>query len=227
MPSKNSKQSKQQVQEPVEQVAQQTDVELASKKLRGKFSSGLRKDKATYDLVHSVVAHLAVAAGVDFETFWSQVTDRDEKHFLRHFRKQKRELDPFSDIKNAIPAYSFFTKEHNSKLKKQHPDKSFGDISKMVGELWGQLKDSQKEKYNTLATNDKKRYQDEVEKRRCELELTATETGDTHTDCHDDCHDTEHEHATTATETASASTTDEPVDASKSPKAKKPRKSKK
>lgn len=139
--------------------------DAAARRRLARFTRGLRRDKATYDLVHGVVTHLATVTGQSFESLWSSVTERDEKHFQRHFRKQRREQDPFRDIKNAIPAYSFFTKEHNSKLKAQHPDKSFGEISKMVGEQWNSLSDKQKAKYNKMAEEDKARYQREVEER--------------------------------------------------------------
>lgn len=193
MPSRKSvKQTKQtQEQEPVEltesvEVSEpvessepgtesSTEVDTAVRRQRSKFTSGLRRSKDTYMLVRNVVQYLASTNGQEFETMWSQVTDRDDKHFQRHFRKQRREQNPFHDIKSAIPAYSYFTKEHNSKLRAQHPDKKFGEISTMVGELWGTMPEKQKAKYHKMATEDKKRHQREIEERSRQIEKTPTE----------------------------------------------------
>lgn len=174
--SKQSKQSTKAV-EPEPQAVEQTErADNTLRRLRSKFTRGLRRDKETYDLVHGIVQHLSTSTGTEFETLWQHITERDEKHFQRHFRKMKRENDPFRDIKNAVPAYSFFTKEHNSKLAAQHPDKKFGEISKMVGEMWGKLSDKQKGKYIKMAEADKKRYQQEVDARSRELAQQTTET---------------------------------------------------
>lgn len=177
---KSTKQSKQtQQQAATEAPAATTEapqVDSATRRLRSKFSRGLRRDKATFDLVHSIVAHLAEVTGAEFATLWGNITTYDDKHFQRHFRKQRKAEDPFIGIKKAIPAYSFFTKEHNSKLAAQHPDKSFGDISKLVGDLWKSLSAKDKGKYVKLAEADKKRYQREVEQRTNEINASLTAT---------------------------------------------------
>lgn len=160
-----------------------SDAELVVRRQRSKFTRGLRSSRETYNLVRSIVEHLSTSTGQEFDTMWSQLTDRDDKHFQRHFRKQKREQNPFNDIKSAIPAYSYFTKEHNSKLRAQHPDKKFGEISTMVGELWSNMSEKQKAKYHKLAAEDKKRHQREIEERSRQLEqpavVTAEETTET------------------------------------------------
>lgn len=178
MPSRKTKQSTQQTETQEQAAPSTTDttVDTATRRLQNKFSRGLRRDKATFDLVHSVVAHLAEVTGTEFATLWSNVTTHDDKHFQRHFRKQRRADDPFSGIKKAIPAYSFFTKEHNSKLASQHPDKSFGEISKLVGALWKSLNAKEQARYVKMAEADKKRYQQEVEQRTQELNNAATST---------------------------------------------------
>lgn len=150
-----------------------SEVDAAMRRQRSKFTSGLRRNRDTYTLVRNIVQHLATTSGQEFDDMWVQVTDRDDKHFQRHFRKQKREQNPFNDIKSAIPAYSYFTKEHNSKLRAQHPDKKFGEISTMVGELWSKMSEKQKAKYHKMAAEDKKRHQREIEERSRQLEQPA------------------------------------------------------
>jgi hypothetical protein len=175
---KSTKQSKQEPVEATEPVAteQVSETDAAVRRLRSKFTRGLRSSRDTYNLVRSIVEHLSTTSGQEFDTMWSQVTDRDDKHFQRHFRKQKREQNPFHDIKSAIPAYSYFTKEHNSKLRAQHPDKKFGEISTMVGELWSKMNEKQKAKYHKMAAEDKKRHQREIEERSRQLEQPAAAT---------------------------------------------------
>ena len=135
------------------------------------FSRLLRKDKETYDQVRKLVEHLATSTEQEFDHLWSFVTDRDETHFKRHFRRQRRKNDPFAGIKNAVPAYSFFTQEWNSKIaaEKANEGKSFGEISKLVGQKWKGLSTKEKAKYEKLAAKDKKRYQDEIEQRSREI----------------------------------------------------------
>lgn len=135
------------------------------------FSRLLRKDKETYDQVRKLVEHLATSTEQDFTQMWALVTDRDEAHYKRHFRRQRRKNDPFAGIKNAVPAYSFFTQEWNSKIaaEKANEGKSFGEISKLVGQKWKGLSTKEKAKYEKLAAKDKKRYQDEIEQRSREI----------------------------------------------------------
>lgn len=137
------------------------------------FSRLLRQSKETYDLVRKLVQHLATSTDQDFETMWGHVTDRDEAHFKRHFRRQRKKNDPFTGIKNAVPAYSFFTQEWNSKIAAENPDKSFGEKSKLVGQKWKSLTDKEKAKYEKLAAKDKKRYQAEIEQRSQEITTNA------------------------------------------------------
>jgi hypothetical protein len=172
---KSTKQAKQTKQAAPEPVAAEpvSEVDAAARRQRSKFTSGLRRSRDTYTLVRNIVQHLATTSGQEFDAMWAQVTDRDDKHFQRHFRKQKREQNPFNDIKSAIPAYSYFTKEHNSKLRAQHPDKKFGEISTMVGELWSKMSEKQKSKYHKMAAEDKKRHQREIEERSRQLEQPA------------------------------------------------------
>jgi hypothetical protein len=154
-----------------QQTQEQTQTQTRTR--QPNFNSLLRKDKETYESVHKLVQHLATSTGQEFDALWAHVTDRDDAHFKRHFRRLRKKNDPFHDIKNAVPAYSFFTQEWNSKVAKEHPELSFGEKSKLVGEKWRNLSDKEKSKYEKLAVKDKKRYQEEVEQRSRELATTA------------------------------------------------------
>lgn len=167
------------------------------------FARLLRKDKDTYEQVRKLVQYLATSTEQEFDHLWSFVTDRDENHFRRHFRRQRRKNDPFSGIKNAVPAYSFFTQEWNSKIaaEKGNEGKSFGEISKLVGQKWKNLPAKDKAKYEKLAAKDKKRYQDEIEQRSREMTTnTAVEQASVSQDESGDAH--EEEAVPTETESA-------------------------
>jgi hypothetical protein len=153
--------------------SQQTQEQTQTRSRQPNFTRLLRKDKETYESVHKLVEHLATATGQEFSTLWAHVTERDDAHFKRHFRRLRKKNDPFSDIKNAVPAYSFFTQEWNVKVAAEHPELTFGEKSKLVGEKWRNLSAKEKSKYEKLAAKDKKRYQDEVEKRSGELATAA------------------------------------------------------
>ncbi|KAF8963998.1 hypothetical protein BGZ46_000840 [Entomortierella lignicola] len=60
-------------------------------------------------------------------------------------------------------SYIFFTLMKRDDIKKKHPEFKPTEITKMLGEEWQKLSDSEKESYGTLAENDKKRYQSEME----------------------------------------------------------------
>ncbi|CAL5190939.1 unnamed protein product [Lathyrus oleraceus] len=90
-----------------------------------------------------------------------------------HRRRRRRKK---SEIKRRDPAhpkpnrsgYNFFFAEQHARLKllNQTMDK---DISRMIGELWNNLKDSEKTVYQEKAIKDKERYKAEMEDYRDKL----------------------------------------------------------
>ncbi|XP_045796419.1 high mobility group B protein 15-like [Trifolium pratense] len=94
----------------------------------------------------------------------------------RRRRRRKK-----SEIKRRDPAhpkpnksgYNFFFAEQHARLKllNQTMDK---DISRMIGELWNNLKESEKTVYQEKAIKDKERYQAEMEDYRERLKTCTT-----------------------------------------------------
>lgn len=62
----------------------------------------------------------------------------------------------------ARSAYLYFTKDVRAELSKKNPDKSFGDLTKLVAARWKTLSDAQKKKYVKQAADDRKRYDAEM-----------------------------------------------------------------
>ncbi|KAF3457684.1 hypothetical protein FNV43_RR02342 [Rhamnella rubrinervis] len=83
-----------------------------------------------------------------------------------HRRRRRKK----SEIKRRDPAhpkpnrsgYNFFFAEQHARLKPLHPGKD-RDISRMIGELWNGLKESEKAVYQEKAVEDKERYRVEME----------------------------------------------------------------
>ncbi|KAF5452130.1 hypothetical protein F2P56_027162 [Juglans regia] len=75
-----------------------------------------------------------------------------------------------SEIKRRDPAhpkpnrsgYNFFFAEQHARLKPLHPGKD-REISRMIGELWNKLEESEKGVYQEKAVRDKERYRAEME----------------------------------------------------------------
>ncbi|KAK3187866.1 hypothetical protein Dsin_027427 [Dipteronia sinensis] len=83
---------------------------------------------------------------------------------------QRRRRRKKSEIKRRDPAhpkpnrsgYNFFFAEQHARLKPLHPGKD-REISRMIGELWNKLKESDKSVYQEKALKDKERYRIEME----------------------------------------------------------------
>ncbi|KAF9394958.1 hypothetical protein BGZ94_006620, partial [Podila epigama] len=89
-------------------------------------------------------------------------------------KKMKRAIVPVIKDKNCPKrprnSYIFFTLMKRQvvvfsqdDIKKKHPEFKPTEITKMLGEEWQKLSESEKESYGNMAENDKKRYQSEME----------------------------------------------------------------
>ncbi|PIA36054.1 hypothetical protein AQUCO_03400154v1 [Aquilegia coerulea] len=87
---------------------------------------------------------------------------------VRRRRRRKK-----SEMKKRDPAhpkpnrsgYNFFFQEHHARLKPLHPGKD-REISKMIGELWSKLTETEKAVYQERGVKDKERYQSEMQEYR-------------------------------------------------------------
>ncbi|CAM8898976.1 unnamed protein product [Rhodiola kirilowii] len=83
---------------------------------------------------------------------------------------QRRKRRKKSEIKRRDPAhpkpnrsgYNFFFAEQHARLKTLHPGKD-REISKMIGELWTNLNETERSVYQETAMKDKERYKTEME----------------------------------------------------------------
>jgi len=74
--------------------------------------------------------------------------------------KKKKEKDPNAP-KRATTAYFYFLKDSREKFKAKHPTAKMAELSKIMGEEWAKISDTDKQKYKDLAAKDKERYERE------------------------------------------------------------------
>lgn len=78
----------------------------------------------------------------------------------RRRRRKLSKLDPTHPKPNRS-GYNFFFQEQHARLKPLHPGKD-REISRMIGELWNKLTESEKAVYQDKGQKDKERYQSEM-----------------------------------------------------------------
>jgi len=79
-------------------------------------------------------------------------------------KKSKKEAkkDPKAP-KKAKSGYNYFMSENRAKLKEENPEASFGELAKLVSSAYKALDADEKEKYEEMAREDKKRYKGELD----------------------------------------------------------------
>ncbi|RHZ81048.1 hypothetical protein Glove_126g7 [Diversispora epigaea] len=74
--------------------------------------------------------------------------------------KNRKEKDS-SEPKRNLSAYIYFSRDYREKTKAEHPNATFADIGKLLGERWRNMSENEKIPYKELAARDKKRYENE------------------------------------------------------------------
>ena len=77
--------------------------------------------------------------------------------------KGKKAREAKDGPKKPKSAFMFYSQERRVTLKVEQPTLSITDASKVLGHEWKALTDQQKEKYQTLGEEDRKRYAREKE----------------------------------------------------------------
>jgi len=87
----------------------------------------------------------------------SKSSKSDDKSNKR--KRQKEEGAP----KRPITSFMFFSQDKRAEVKRDNPDASFGELGKIIGNLWKNASAEEKEKYEKKALEDKERYRREME----------------------------------------------------------------
>ena len=70
--------------------------------------------------------------------------DSDSSPVKKGARKSKKSDDKVK-VKRAPSAYIVFCTEKRAEAKESNPDSTFGELGKILGQMWGQLDDKGKE----------------------------------------------------------------------------------
>ena len=90
----------------------------------------------------------------------NQVTIKAEKKKRSPAKKKKKDPNAPGSV---ISAYTFFFRDKQATIKEQNPKAEFGDISKIVSQLWEALGETERAVYKQKNTEDKLRYGKELE----------------------------------------------------------------
>ena len=63
--------------------------------------------------------------------------------------------------KRGMSSFMWFCKAKRAELKKERPELTFGEMGKVLGEMWKDLPEAKKAPYVKQAEDDKKRYMKE------------------------------------------------------------------
>jgi len=74
--------------------------------------------------------------------------------------KVKRKKDPNAP-KRGLSAYMFFANDKRDLVHKENPGIKFGEVGKLLGEMWKDLTEKDKQPYLAKAKADKERYESE------------------------------------------------------------------
>jgi len=75
-------------------------------------------------------------------------------------RRTKKDKDPNAP-KRPLSAYMYFSQDWRERIKTEHPEVSFGEIGRLLGQKWKSLSDEDKKPYEDMASRDKKRHEAE------------------------------------------------------------------
>lgn len=137
----------------------------------GKLTAGmtlLRMNGQTYgsyaegiSLLQEAEGALATNALIINASAITKPTALSESKPASQVKKTKKPKDPNAPNRPRN-AYEIYKSEVAPQIKAEFPGLSFGELSKVWGQMWKSLSPDQKKKYNDLAAEDKARYHSEL-----------------------------------------------------------------
>jgi hypothetical protein len=92
----------------------------------------------------------------------SKKSSKSSKKDKKKKPKGKRARKPEGYPKGVKSAYIFYTNEIRPKVKEKNPEIKFGELSKMLGQMWKVTDEEERKKFVALNLEDKVRYEKEV-----------------------------------------------------------------
>ena len=143
------------------------EVEASLLRLRGKIFKALGADEDEVEVDVKKFAENTVKKIVESEDYTNIINDvkkSAEKSVDSAEKKEskKEKKDPKAP-KGAKNAYIFFCNDARAEVKKENPEMKSTDIVKKMGEMWKEISSKKKTEYQEMASDDKKRYAEEIE----------------------------------------------------------------
>lgn len=77
-------------------------------------------------------------------------------------KKPKAKKDPNAP-KKPLTSFMLFSKEVRTRIQKENPSMTFGELGKKIGELFRGLSSSEKQKYEDMFKEEKERYKKQMQ----------------------------------------------------------------
>ena len=91
-----------------------------------------------------------------------KIEELTNKLLSNTFTKIKGPKNP-DKPKKPLTSYMFFCNEKREEIMKENEGMGIGEISKILGKMWKEIKDEDKKKYEEMNDKDKERYDEEME----------------------------------------------------------------
>ncbi|ORX57124.1 hypothetical protein BCR36DRAFT_271246, partial [Piromyces finnis] len=88
-------------------------------------------------------------------------TKKESKSSKSDEKPNKRKRKEDGAPKRPMISFMFFSQDKRAEVKRDNPDASFGEIGKIIGNLWKNASPEEKKKYEKKALEDKERYKRE------------------------------------------------------------------
>lgn len=99
---------------------------------------------------------------------WKSVSDADKAKYVEQAEKDKARYkdemsryEPPKKIKRPRSSYAFFMKDMRHKIAEENQEKNPRELMADIAAAWKNISEQDKAKYNEMAVEDKKRYEEE------------------------------------------------------------------
>ena len=99
---------------------------------------------------------------------WKSVSDADKAKYIEQAEKDKARYkdemsryEPPKKIKRPRSSYAFFMKDMRHKIAEENQGKNPRELMADIAAAWKNISEQDKAKYNEMAVEDKKRYEEE------------------------------------------------------------------
>ena len=107
-------------------------------------------------------------------------------------KKPKAKKDPNAP-KKPLTSFMLFSNEVRSRIQKENPSMTFGELGKKIGELFRGLSSADKQKYEDLSKKEKERYKKQMQEFENKQKAKDDGVDDEDDDDDDDANDDEEE----------------------------------